>query len=107
VGENLQLLSLFLIGIIAGFTNVMAGGGSTLTLPALILLGMDSALANGTNRIAIVVQNAFALWSFRQQDVHQFRRSLELALFTLPGAILGALLAVKISDIWFQQVWRI
>lgn len=97
-------MSLFLIGIIAGFTNVMAGGGSTLTLPALILLGMDTALANGTNRIAIVVQNAFAIWSFRQQDVHQFRRSLELGLFTLPGAILGALLAVKISDIWFQRV---
>jgi uncharacterized membrane protein YfcA len=102
--DYLQLVVLFLVGIIAGFTNVMAGGGSTLTLPALILMGLDSALANGTNRVAIIIQNAFAILSFRQQKVHQFRKSFRLALFTLPGATLGALLAVRISDAWFQRV---
>ncbi len=99
-----DLLLLFGLGLLAGFINIMAGGGSTLTLPALILLGLDSATANGTNRLAIFIQNIFAISSFRKQKVHQFRESLKLALWTLPGAIIGAFFAVKISDIWFQRI---
>ena len=46
--EILEVLLLFGVGIITGFINVMAGGGSTLTLPILIFLGLDSSVANGT-----------------------------------------------------------
>ena len=99
-----QLGLLFLVGSFAGFINVMAGGGSTLTLPVLIFMGMNSALANGTNRLAIFIQNIFAIWSFRRQRVHAFRESLRLSIWTLPGAIAGALLAVRISDVWFQRI---
>lgn len=102
--EITQLLLLFAVGTIAGFINVMAGGGSSITLPVLIFLGLDSALANGTNRIAIFLQNIFAISSFRQQKVHQFKRSLQLSLLTLPGAIIGAIVAVNISDVWFQRI---
>ena len=73
--EYLSILLLFVIGIIAGMLNVMAGGGSALTLPALIFLGLDSALANGTNRVAILLQNISAILSFRQQQFHQFKTS--------------------------------
>lgn len=48
---------LFGVGTVAGFMNVTAGGGSSLTLPVLIFLGLDAALANGTNRVAIFIQN--------------------------------------------------
>lgn len=102
--EITQLLLLFAVGIIAGFLNVMAGGGSSITLPLLIFMGLDSAMANGTNRIALFVQNIFAISSFRRQKVHQFRRSLQLSLLTLPGAIIGAIAAVSISDAWFQRI---
>lgn len=98
---------LFLVGATAGFINVMAGGGSSITLPALIFLGLDGATANGTNRIGIFIQNIFAILSFRQQQVKDVRRSLQLAVFTLPGAILGALVAVRISDLWFQRILAI
>ena len=98
---------LFVVGIIAGLMNVMAGGGSALTLPVLIFMGLDGALANGTNRIAIFVQNIFAVWSFRQQKMHQFKTSFRMAVWTLPGGILGAYLAVKISDEWFQRILAI
>ncbi len=64
----LQIILLFTVGIIAGFMNVMAGGGSTLTLPTLIFLGLDSALANGTNRVAIIIQNIFAVYSFKGKN---------------------------------------
>lgn len=102
--EIAQLLLLFAVGTIAGFLNVMAGGGSSITLPLLIFMGLNSALANGTNRVAIFIQNIFAISSFRQQKVHQFKRSLQLSLLTLPGAVIGALAAVSISDIWFQRI---
>jgi len=102
--ELLKLFLLFWVGVVAGFINVGAGGGSILTLPALIFLGLNGALANGTNRLGVLVQNFFAISSFRQQNVHEFRRSLFLSLFTLPGAIAGALLSMKLEDVWFQRI---
>ncbi len=102
--EIYVVLILFGVGTVAGFMNVTAGGGSTLTLPTLIFLGLDSALANGTNRVAIFLQNATAVYSFKKEKYQQFNLSLKLALFTLPGSIAGALLAVKISDAVFQII---
>jgi uncharacterized protein len=99
-----QIILLFALGIIAGFMNVMAGGGSTLTLPALIFLGLDSALANGTNRVAILIQNLFAVYSFKREKYQKFKLSLKMALFTLPGAVAGAIVAVKIGDRAFQTI---
>ena len=95
---------LFLLGSIAGFINVMAGGGSSLTLPILIFLGLDSALANGTNRIAIFIQNISAIISFKQEKFSQFKLSFKLSLLTLPGAIVGAIVAVRISNELFQKI---
>ena len=105
--EYEHILLLFGIGTIAGLMNVMAGGGSALTLPVLIFLGLDGALANGTNRVAIFVQNVFAVGSFRQQKMHQFKASMKMAAWTLPGAILGAMLAIRISNEWFQRILAI
>ena len=100
----LYLLMLFGLGAICGFMNVIAGGGSSLSLPALIFLGLDGALANGTNRVAIFIQNIFAIASFRKNKFHQFKLSLTLSLFTLPGAVAGAVLATRISDLLFQRI---
>ncbi len=104
MNEYMILALLFAVGSVAGFINVNAGGGSTLTLPTLIFLGLDSAFANGTNRVAILMQNIFAVTSFRKEKVHQFKESFRLSLLTLPGAILGAFISVKISDVWFQRI---
>jgi len=95
---------LFGVGLLAGFVNVMAGGGSTLTLPVLILLGLDGATANGTNRVGIFIQNIFASWSFHRENVSHLRQSLVFAACALPGTILGAILAVRVSDIWFERI---
>jgi uncharacterized protein len=95
---------LFVIAFISGFINVGAGGGSSLTLPMLIFLGLDSALANGTNRVGIMMQNISAIYSFKRSNFSQFRLSLKLSLLTLPGAIAGAILAVKLNDQLFQKI---
>ncbi len=98
------MILLFIVGVVAGFINVNAGGGSSLTLPTLIFMGMDSAMANGTNRIALLLQNIFAVTSFRKNKFYQFKTSLGLAVFTLPGAILGAVAATQVSHHLFQKI---
>ncbi|GAG41039.1 unnamed protein product, partial [marine sediment metagenome] len=102
--EFWNILLLLGMGIIVGFINVNAGGGSSLTLPILIFLGLDGVLANGTNRVAIVIQNLFAVASFRKKNFHEFQLSGKLSLLTLPGAVIGAILATKISGVLFERI---
>ena len=104
MNEIVKLALLFSLGLIAGFINVMAGGGSTLTLPVLIFLGLEGSLANGTNRVAIMIQNLSAIISFKREKYEKFRLSLKLSAFALPGAIVGALISVKISNELFQTI---
>ena len=104
MSELFEILLLFVIGNITGFINVMAGGGSSLTLPILIFLGLDSSVANGTNRIGLLSQNISGILSFKSENVSQLKLSLKLSLFTLPGAIIGAFYATKIDDILFQKI---
>jgi uncharacterized membrane protein YfcA len=102
--EIFKLLLLFSFGAVAGFINIMAGGGSSITLPLLIFFGLDSAMANGTNRIAVFIQNISAIISFEQEKFAQFKLSFKLSLCTLPGAIIGAIVAVKIGNELFQKI---
>ncbi len=99
-----DILALFVTGVVAGFLNVNAGGGSALTLPILIFFGLDTATANGTNRLAILLQNGSAIYNFKKADYSDFRLSFKLALFTLPGAIAGAFWAVNIEDAFFRKI---
>jgi len=100
----LKLVLLFGVGSIAGVLNVMAGGGSTITLPVLIFLGLEPTLANGTNRLGIIAQTLSAVVSFRQEKYHDFKLSLKLTAFTLPGAVAGAIIATRISNELFQKI---
>jgi uncharacterized membrane protein YfcA len=102
--EFLKLLLLFGVGSLGGILNVMAGGGSTITLPVLIFLGLEPTLANGTNRLGIIAQTLSAVVSFRQEKYHDFKLSLKLTAFALPGAIAGAILAARISNELFQKI---
>ncbi len=92
------------VGAIAGFLNVLAGGGSALTIPIMIFLGYDATIANGSNRIAIQVEALSAVAAFKKQKHADFPLSLRLSLMTLPGGILGAFYAVKIDDALFTKV---
>ena len=55
--EFIQATILIVVGFFAGVINTLAGGGSLFTLPVLIFLGLPPTIANGTNRIAIVIQS--------------------------------------------------
>lgn len=95
---------ILVVGVAAGFINALAGAGSLLTLPVLIFMGLPSAVANGTNRVAIEVQSIAAILGFRSKGVFDYKFSLLLSLPTLVGALLGARLAIDIPDAWFRLI---
>jgi hypothetical protein len=95
---------LFVVGLLAGFLNVSAGGGSTISLPALILAGLDAATANGTNRVALIMQNLSGIGSFHNQKIRGFNIALKYALLTIPGSVVGAYFSIKITQDWFEKI---
>jgi uncharacterized membrane protein YfcA len=102
--EIWQIPVVFFTGIIAGLINTLAGGGSLLALPILIFLGLPTAIANGTTRIAIIAQCFSAVAGFKRKGVSNFKLSFLLSLPAILGAVIGAQFAVDISDILFKRV---
>ena len=101
---SFDLILLVIIGFIAGGINIVAGGGSLLTLPMLIFLGLPPTVANGTNRIAIIIQNIFAVSGFKSKGVSAFPYSIYLAISATIGAIISALIAVDIKGELFNKI---
>lgn len=102
--EIWQILLLSLAGVAAGWLNVMAGGGSMLTVPIMLFMGIPGPVANGTNRIAILAQNITAVSAFRRRGFSDFRLSLGLSAAAALGAFGGASLGVKLDGEWFDRV---
>lgn len=90
-------------GLAAGFINTLAGSGSLITLPILIFLGLPPHIANGTNRVAIALQNTVAVTRFRKAGMLDFKRGLILAAPAVLGGIVGAQIAVTIDEHLLKQ----
>ena len=101
--EAWQGLLLFAAGIVSGFLNVLAGGGSLLTVPIMLFMGMPGPVANGTNRIAILAQNLTAIFAFFRKGFSDFRLSLSLSAMAVPGSVFGALLGTRLEGQWFDR----
>lgn len=104
----MSILTIFLIlivGTISGFLNTVAGGGSLIAMPFLIIfLGLPSAVANGTNRIALMVQNLVAITNFRNKGFFNWKFSLKLGIPALIGSIVGSKVAVDLNDAIFNKI---
>ena len=92
------------IGMLAGFVNVVAAGGSLLTMPLLIFMGLPSAVANGTNRIGIIFQNVVAIFGFHAKGVSNIKYSIWLSIPAIGGAFLGARMATNVPDEAFNKI---
>lgn len=102
--EWTDVLIVIAAGFGAGFINTVAGGGSLITLPVLIFLGLPPAVANASNRVAIFAQNIFGVLGFRSKGVSAFPFSIWLSISALLGAILGAELAIDIDGDIFNKI---
>lgn len=95
---------LLLVGLITGVINAMAGGGSFLSIPLLIGLGLPAGTANGTIRVAVLAQNAVATATFHKKGVRVHKLSARLLAPVLVGALVGSWLATQIDDAIFKPL---
>lgn len=105
--DLVSYLLLVLAGVGAGFINVVAGGGSLITLPLMIFLGLPPVVANATNRIALLAQNVVAVSNFKKKKVSPGKYGVYLGLVALVGAIIGANLAIDIPEKLFNRILSI
>ncbi|MCK4407177.1 MAG: sulfite exporter TauE/SafE family protein [Bacteroidales bacterium] len=98
----IEITALIVSGILVGFINTLAGGGSIVSLSILMFLGLPANIANGTNRIAILGQTLTGVASFKQQKVLDFRKGIILAIPTIIGSLVGAWIAVDINEEVFE-----
>ena len=88
----------FAAGIAAGLVNTLAGGGSLVTLPVLmIVVGLPAPIANGTSRVAVLVQSLTAAATYRRAKLGGGKLALRLAPFVCAGSLAGAWLATRAS----------
>ncbi|MFT5762307.1 MAG: putative membrane protein YfcA [Polaribacter sp.] len=100
----LDLILLVVVGFIAGFINTIAGGGSLLTLPVLIFMGLPPSVANGTNRVGILIQMLAGTAGFKSKGISTFPFSIYMGISALVGSLIGAQIAVDIKGETFNKV---
>ncbi len=94
-------------GLLAGIINTLAGGGSLITVPLLVFLGLPATTANGTNRIGVLFQNAVSTWRFRREGLDGLRGAAPVLAPVLVGSVLGAGVASLMSAAVFRQVFGV
>ncbi len=92
-------------GLFAGVINAMAGGGSLLTVPLLSLAGVQGLDANGTNRVAVLIQTLGSGIGFHRKDVRPYAATGRIIPFGLVGGLLGATLVSQLDDELFERLF--
>jgi len=84
---------LLVTGLVAGVINTLAGGGSNLTLPALMLTGMPADVANATNRVGVFLQCVVGIRGYKKHDKINSDDMIPVLIPTLLGGLVGAIAA--------------
>ena len=98
-------LLLVLGGLAAGVINTMAGGGSALTVPLLVLAGVPGNQANGSNRVGILAASAAAVLSFRRSKATSLAGSGKVLLPAVIGSVVGSYTISQVADDTFETVF--
>jgi uncharacterized membrane protein YfcA len=99
-----EAVLLLAVGVVSGFINTLAGGGSMLTLPALMMTGMPADLANGTNRVAVLAQSITGAKGFDQAGKLDRGALVGIIAPTVLGAGLGAAMASVLPNTWLKPI---
>jgi uncharacterized protein len=94
-------------GVLAGVVNTLAGAGSLLTVPIVVVLGLPGTVANGTNRLGIFCHNAVAAWRFRAEGFSGFRQALPALLPIGIGSLIGAFVISSVADKTFERLFGV
>lgn len=96
--EWIEVVLLIVVGLMVGFINTLAGGGSIISLSILMLLGLPAPLANGTNRVGVIFLTATATASFRRQKILPLKKAILLAIPAIAGSLIGAWIATDVNE---------
>lgn len=96
-------LLLATISVVAGAVNAIAGGGSFLTFPALLLTGMPSITANATNNTAMWFGTAASAAGYREELRETRAVNLRLVLSSAAGSMIGAVLVLITPEAAFTK----
>lgn len=99
-----SVLLLSFTGFLAGGINTIAGGGSNLTLPVLMILGLPADIANGTNRVSITLQCITALKGFDKHKSLDRPAIIPVLIPTIIGGTCGALAAALTPNLYLKPV---
>ena len=100
--------ALFLVvgGLFAGAINTVAGGGSMLTVPLLVLAGVPGNAANGSNRVGILTSNVAAVATFRRLGVDGLRHASRVVVPVVLGGLIGSFAVGRVlDDAAFERVF--
>lgn len=102
--DLLTPLLLIAAGAVAGAINAVAGGGSLLTLPLLIFIGLPPTVANATNRIGVFIGGIGAARSFHKRGLIPFAWLKAGMVPAVVGVALGTWAAMVIGDVAFERI---
>jgi len=99
-----QYPAFFILGAVVSLINSIAGGGSSLSLPIMIFLGIPPTVANGTNRIGLIIGNISSVKNLAKHGYLNMKMFRQLFLPTLIGSLIGVFFLAKIGDKVFQAI---
>jgi len=91
-------------GLIAGIINTLAGGGSNLTLPALMIMGLPADAANATNRVGVIMHTLVTLRGFSRHGKLPLKDAKGLLIPVLVGGLLGSVLASYLPTTYLKPI---
>lgn len=101
-----EALLLVVGGLFAGAINTVAGGGSMLTVPLLVLAGVPGNAANGSNRVGILTSNVAAVATFRRLGVDGLRHASQVVVPVVLGGLIGSFAVGRLlDDAAFERVF--
>ena len=99
-----EIFLLLIVGLISGMVNTVSGGGSLLTLPILIFIGLPPNVANGTNRVVIVAQSLSGSIGYSSKGIYSYPFNIYLGISASIGAYIGAKIALNIDGEIFNKI---
>ncbi len=96
------IIALIISGLIVGFINTLAGGGTIISMTLFLMLGLPPGVANGTNRIAVFLQNLVSVSTFKRKKILDIPKSIKYVIPVVLGSLIGSNIVLTINEVLFN-----
>ena len=99
-----RLLAVVAVAALSGIMNAIAGGGTLLTFPALVALGLEPIVANATSTVALWPGSVGSMWGYREELTGARNWAIGFAMPSVGGGLLGAVLLLRTPPSRFSHL---